>query len=84
MQYILIAVIVISALAVVIYPLIRRKPDSYADMSDEAIERQIGIYRDAIEAGTVCEHCTFANVSGAKFCQDCGKPIGAEAIGDER
>ena len=32
-------------------------------------------YREALRAGTVCEHCTFANPPGSRFCADCGRRL---------
>lgn len=50
---------------------------------DAALESEIARYREAVAAGTVCRRCGEANPRDAKFCADCGKPLGAAADAQE-
>nr|PZN90820.1 MAG: hypothetical protein DIU52_06280 [bacterium] len=44
---------------------------------DGLLEAEIARYREALRAGTVCEHCTFANPPGSRYCADCGRRLPA-------
>lgn len=39
------------------------------------IEADVGRYREALRAGTVCTRCREANPPGSRFCADCGRPL---------
>jgi hypothetical protein len=70
-----------TAVAAVLLPFVdraraaRATGDAAAVPDDELIEAEIARYREALRAGTVCEHCTFANPPGSRFCADCGRRL---------
>lgn len=49
---------------------------------DDVIEAEIARYREALRAGTVCVHCTFANPAKSRFCADCGRRLAEPEAGE--
>ncbi|MGH7471342.1 MAG: hypothetical protein ACRENP_25615 [Longimicrobiales bacterium] len=72
MSYVLVAAIVLTAVAAVAWPLLRRSPDQLAQLDDAALEARITAYRSALKADTVCPRCLRDNPNEAHYCADCG------------
>jgi hypothetical protein len=72
MNYIVIAVIVLAALAAVLWPLLKRDPRQPVSMDDETLENRIADYRAALKADTVCDKCLRDNPANAHYCAECG------------
>lgn len=74
MEYLVILLIVGTAAAAVLYPLLRRDNEEAAS-TDEAIERRVAEYREGLKNGTVCGKCYTVNPAGSKFCASCGRAL---------
>jgi hypothetical protein len=74
-QYIVIGILVLAAVAAVVYPLIRRNPIDRVLDDEIKLEARIQSYRDALRAGTVCDRCLHDNPAGSRFCADCGQSL---------
>ena len=75
MEYIVIGIVVVTALAAVSWPLLRRDRH-LAELADEALlEARITRYRAALKRGTVCDRCLRDNPEGARYCADCGRKL---------
>lgn len=74
-QIILIAILGIIALAAVAYPVLVGR-ERYADA--DQLEADIQRYREAVEANTVCPRCKHPNPAEARFCAECGEPLGED------
>jgi hypothetical protein len=90
MEIALVLALIAAAIGAVMWPLLRRDAGA-PDPADAAgataadgltfadIDREVGRYRDALRAGTVCSRCAQANPPGSRFCSDCGRPLRASA-----
>lgn len=85
MEIAVIMIIVVGTVAAVMLPLLRRqageqleRPASPAP-DDAALEREIGRYRAALRAGTLCRRCGTANAEGSRYCAECGRRLRVEA-----
>ena len=86
MDIALVVALIAAAIGAVMWPLLRRDAGA-PDPADAAgttaaegltfadIDREVGRYRDALRAGTVCSRCAQANPPGSRFCSDCGRPL---------
>jgi hypothetical protein len=85
MEALVIIVMVLAAVAAVIYPLLRRSgtepldPAGSAPPDDDALEREVARYRAALRAGTLCRRCGAAKREGSRYCAECGRRIQREA-----
>ncbi len=71
-ETILIVILGVVALGAVAYPVLV----GWERFSDAAeLESEIRRYREALEAGTVCDRCKNANPADARFCAECGEPL---------
>ncbi|HEX7117179.1 MAG TPA: zinc ribbon domain-containing protein [Longimicrobiales bacterium] len=59
----------------------RRPAGIVPALDDEAIDREVARYREAVRADTVCGRCRYANPAGSRFCADCGTPLPAASGG---
>lgn len=71
-ETILIVILGVIALGAVAYPLLVGRA-RYADAAD--LEADIRRYREAVEAGTVCDRCRAANPPDARYCAECGHEL---------
>lgn len=71
-DYLIVLVLGVIALGAVAFPLLVGR-DSYPDRA--TLDSDVQRYRDALEAGTVCDHCRQANPPASAYCQDCGQPL---------
>ena len=78
MQYIVIGIVVLVAVAAVVYPLIKRNPIDRVIADDARLEARIQSYRAALNAGTVCEHCLRDNPENSRYCAECGRELRTE------
>jgi ribosomal protein L40E len=84
MESVLIILIVLAAVAAVIYPLVHRsateplEPETPA-VDEAELEREIERYRVALRAGTLCRRCGAANPDGSRYCAECGRRLASAA-----
>ena len=71
-EYLLVAVLVVIALGAVAFPLLVGR-HSYDDARE--LDADLHRYREALDAGTVCERCREANRAGSRFCARCGREL---------
>jgi hypothetical protein len=85
MDLILVAILLITGIGAVLWPLLRRDaraPDPTTTrlgehvLSEDEVAREVGRYREALRAGSVCRRCAQANPPGSRFCAGCGRPLG--------
>lgn len=79
MDLLLIVIIAAAAIAAILIPLAGAsgvaRPRTAAGPfleDDEAIEREVARYREALRARTLCVRCHFPNPAGSSYCADCG------------
>jgi len=72
-EVILVVILGVIALGAVAYPILVGR-ERYADAGE--LEADIRRYREALEAGTVCSRCKQANLPDARYCAECGSPLG--------
>jgi hypothetical protein len=75
MQYIVIGIVVLAAVAAVVFPLIKRNPVDRVIADDARLEAQIKSYRTALLEGTVCDRCLRDNPPGSGYCAECGAKL---------
>jgi hypothetical protein len=81
MEFAIVVIVVLAAVAAVLYPLLRRGTEQPFDApepappDDEALEAEIARYREALRAGTLCRRCGEPNPAGARFCANCGRRL---------
>lgn len=56
-------------------PAQRYGPDQPVARADTRLELEILRYREALRAGTICEHCSSANPPGSRYCKECGEQL---------
>lgn len=71
-EILLIVILGVIAVGAVAYPVLVGRT-RYADSAE--LDADIGRYRDALEAGTVCPGCQHANPPEAGFCAECGREL---------
>ena len=78
-EMLLVAALGVIVLAAVAYPLVAGRA-RYQDPA--ALEADVARYRAALDAGTVCPRCRFANQAASRFCAECGSELAsADATG---
>jgi hypothetical protein len=75
MEIAIIAAIAIAAIGVVLYPLLSRGAQTFAPLSEKALNEEVARYREAISRGTLCDRCLTANSPESRFCAECGRPL---------
>ncbi len=75
MNYAVVALVGLTALAVVAWPLLRRGDSDSVIRDDATLERRIADYRAALQADTVCSRCLRDNPADARYCAECGNAL---------
>lgn len=83
MEIVVVIVVTVAAVAAVLYPLLRGDARDVPieaeqdESADAVIEQEIGRYRTALRARTLCRRCGYANPEGSVFCAECGRRLEA-------
>jgi ribosomal protein L40E len=60
-------------------PAAAASPEGRTDPIDaDDLELEVGRYRQALRAGTICRRCGQANPAGSRFCFECGAQLPLE------
>jgi uncharacterized OB-fold protein len=71
-EYLVIAILGLIALGAIAFPFLT----GVARYDDEAdLDADLRRYRNAVRAGTACEHCRTANRPESRFCMECGREL---------
>lgn len=82
MEFLVVLIIAVAAVAAVLYPLIRGdaagvplEAEDRSEAGSSDIEAEVTWYRAALRAGTLCRGCGCANPEGSLFCAECGRRL---------
>lgn len=73
-ETLLIVALGVVVLAAVAYPVLAGRP-RFED--EAALAAEVGRYREALAAGTVCPRCRLPNRPGSRYCGECGRRLAA-------
>ncbi len=77
MDILIVTVVALVAVAAVMYPILRpgsgRRGPVIGD--EKALEAEVGRYRAALRAGTLCLDCGQPNPDDSRFCARCGSTL---------
>lgn len=74
-EYFVVVVLGLIALGAIAFPLLVGG-ERYVDTED--LDADVRRYREALDAGTVCDHCLEASPPGSRFCSGCGRGLTAD------
>ena len=83
MTYLMVGLLVLSAIAAVAYPLLNKPAVDPARLDDATLEQLIASYRAALNAGSVCGRCLRDNPAGANYCLECGLGFASKNDGEK-
>lgn len=74
MEIVIVAIVALLAVAAVLYPIVRPAGGRRAPVIEDAatLDAELGRYRAALRAGTLCLECGQPNPDDSTFCAQCG------------
>jgi hypothetical protein len=80
MEILVAVIIAVAVVGAALLPLMRRTGAPAVRRDERAapdLDSEVGTYREAIRAGTVCGSCGRASPAGSLFCMECGRALPA-------